>query len=74
MFQSTVLLNRHGNNNNKVNDHPLMSFFKISNNSGFEILPSPFLSMVLTNWLTSSFLAYLLRPRLLKASFIRQVI
>lgn len=51
-----------------------MSFLRISKSSALEILPSPFLSMAFTNWLTSSLFTYRFRPRLLKASLIRQKI
>lgn len=53
-------------------DHPpLMSFLRISNSSALEILPSPFLSMALTNCPTSSPFTSRFLPKLLKASLIR---
>ena len=49
----------------------LISCLRISKSSGLAILPSPFLSMAETNCLTSCWLTYLFRPKLLNASLMR---
>jgi hypothetical protein len=54
------------------NNHPLISFFNISNSYGFAIFPSPFLSMAAMNCVTCCAPTSLFLPSDLKASLMRQ--